>query len=373
MLWVHGRKRMRDANEQAADSQGGLIFWPTAESRRIVWLRYGALVALLPFFALLPGFFSGPYAPNAPAQALTIASALVIFISGWMILVDVLARLPSRSAPFVRGYFIAFGLTLVPTLLLYVGARLLDQQISPTGHFFAVQGVFAMLLMLFVAPITRSILHHEPLTYHWHRLRGSDDWLVIETDMRRILVRHPTALRPALLLLEALLHQGQRDEARQVLAYLLNIHPRAWGVWAALGALALEDEHWERAEGALKRARRLAPSAARGGLHLCLGLALLGAGQLDSGSGELERARRRSLPPHLRHFLWYMLMGVGQVQKDPGLMLRANQTVKAHPKDALAFLEWYATLNRSHSATLAEDLYGAADWTRHLLGSRRAV
>lgn len=364
---------MRDKSEQAVDSQGGLIFWPTADSRRTVWLRYGALFLLLPFFAFLPSFFSGSYAPGAPAQALLIACSLVIFISGWMVLVDVLFRLPTRSAPFVRGYFIAFGLTIVPALLLYVGALLLDQQISPSGHFFAVQGVFAILLMLGVAPITLSILHHEPLTYRWHRLRGSDDWAIIETDMRRILARHPTALCPALLLLEALLHQGQRDEARQVLAYLLNIHPRAWGAWAALGALALEDEQWERAGGALKQARRLAPLTARGGLHLCLGLALLGAGQLDSGYWELEQARRRSLPPHLRHFAWYMLMGIGQVQKDPGLMLRANRAVKQRPKDALAFLEWYATLDRSHSAALAEDLYGAADWTRHLLGIRRAV
>ncbi|HLW00910.1 MAG TPA: hypothetical protein VKT82_19780 [Ktedonobacterales bacterium] len=365
---------MPDEKEPVSTPHSGLIFWVAAASRRAAWLCYGALFLLLPFLGALPTFFSGPHAPDAPAQALGLAAFLVIFITGWMSLVDMLFRLPERSARFVAGYLIAFGLTTLGALACYVGALLLDRLVTPTGHYFAVQGAFAILLMLAVAPITRGLLFHEPLTYYWHVARRSDDdWSVIETDMRHILARHPAALRPGLLLLEALLHQNQREEARTLLAYLINQHPRAWGVWAALGAVALEDEQWERAGGALKRAYRLAPLTARGGLHLSLGLAYLGAGKLDKGFEELEQARRRWLPPHLRHFIWYMLMGIGQVQKDPGLMLQATQTVKQHPKDALAFLEWYATLDRSHSATLGEDLYGAADWTRQLLGIRQVI
>ncbi|HEY7350886.1 MAG TPA: hypothetical protein VH599_21425 [Ktedonobacterales bacterium] len=361
-------------NEVAPSPRSGLIFWQTAESRRILWLRYGVLLLLVIFLAALSSFFSGPHGPDAPAQALGIASFLVVFMCGWMLLVDVLFRIPSRTAPFVRGYLIAFGLTALLALTFCFVALLLDQAITPTGHFFALQGVFAILLTLGVAPITLSILHHEPFTYYWHTLRrGDDDWAIIEADMRRVLTRHPAALRPGLLLVEALLHQGQRDDARSLLAYLINTHPRAWGVWAALGAMALEDEQWERAGGALQRARRLAPLTAQGGLRMCLGLALLGAGRLDKGCWELEQARRRPLPPHLRHFTWYMLMGIGQVQKDPGLMLHARETVRGRPKDARAFLEWYATLDRSHLATLGEDLYGAADWTRHLLGIRQVI
>ncbi len=365
---------MRDEGNLAPVPQSGLIFWMTTERKRIIWLRYGVLFLLLPFLAALSSFFSGPHAPDAPEQALSLASFLVCFITAWMLLIDMLFRLPSRTVAFGWGYLMAFALTVLLVVALRVGAQWLDQQITPTGHFFAVQGVFAILLTLGVAPITLSIAHHEPLIFHWHRLRrGEADWDVIARDMRRILARHPKALRPGLLLLEALLCQNQRDEARQVLAYLVNTHPRAWGVWAALGALALEDEQWERAEDALLRAYRLAPLTARGGLHLNLGLALLGTGSLDQGHWELEQARRSALPPHLRHFTWYMLMGIGQVQKDPGLMLKATQAVKEHPNDALAFLEWYATLDRSHTATLGEDLYGAADWTRHLLGVRQVI
>jgi len=365
---------MRDEKEMASAPHSGLIFWVAASSRRAAWLCYGALFLLLPFLGALPTFFSGPYAPDAPAQALRLAAFLVLFICGWMSLADMLFRLPEHSARFVGGYLIAFGLTALLALACCLGALLLDRMVTPTGHFFAVQGVFAILLMLLVAPITRGILFHEPLTYHWHRARrGDDDWGVIETDMRHILARHPAALRPGLLLLEALLHQNRREEARTLLAFLIDQYPNAWGVWAALGAVSLEDEQWERAGGALKRAYRLAPLTARGGLHLSLGLAYLGAGKLDKGFEELEQARRQWLPPHLRHFIWYMLMGIGQVQKDPGLMLHATQMVKQHPKDARAFLEWYATLDRSHSATLGEDLYSAADWTRQLLGIRQAV
>jgi tetratricopeptide (TPR) repeat protein len=365
---------MPDEQESVATPHSGLIFWVAASSRRAAWLCYGALFLLLPFLGALPTFFSGFHAPEAPAQALSLAAFLAIFISGWMSLADMLFRLPERSAHCVAGYLIGFGLTVLGALALYVSAVLLDRLVTPSGHFFAVQGVFAILLMLVVAPITRSILFHEPLTYYWHTARrGDDDWGVVEADMHHILNRHPDALRPGVLRLEALLHLNQREEARTLLAYLINKHPRAWSVWAALGALSLEDEQWERAGGALKRAYRLAPLSARGGLRLSLGLAYLGAGKLDKGFEELEQARRQSLPPHLRHFIWYMLMGIGQVQKDPGLMLQATQTVKEHPKDALAFLEWYATLDRSHSATLGEDLYSAADWTRQLLNIRQVV
>ncbi len=365
---------MRDEQELAPAPQGGLIFWVEASSRRVVWLRCGALLALLPFLIALPGFFSGPYAPDAPARALAIACFLVILISIWMALVDAVFRLPARSLAYARSYLAGFALTVLLALALWMVALLLDRQLTPSNHFFASQGVFAVLLTLAVAPITRSILLHEPLIYYWHRARRGDaDWRVIEADMRRALARRPEALRPGMLLLEALLHEHRREEAKQWLAYLINTHPRAWGVWAALGALTLEEEQWERAGGALKRAYRLAPVSARGGLHVCLGLAYLGVGLLDQGFEELERARRHSLPPHLRHFVWYMLMGIGQVQKDPVLMLRATEAARQRPKDALAFLAWYATLDRSRAPTLGEDLYGAADWTRHLLGLRRVA
>ena len=365
---------MSDEKEHVLAEQNGLIFWVTASSKRVTWLCYGVLFLLLPFLVALPTFFSGPHPPEAPAQALGLASFLVVFICAWMTLVDLLFRLPARSAAFVWSYLISFGLTVLLTVGAYVVSLLLDQAITPTGHYYAVQGVFFILLMLCIAPITRGIILHESVTYYWHELhRGDENWSIVETDMRRILARHPNALRPGLRLLEALLHQNKREEGRTFLAYLINLHPRAWGVWAALGALALEDEQWERAGGALKRAYRLAPLGARGGLHLSLGLAFLGAGNLDRGFEELELARRRSLPPHLRHFIWYMLMGIGQVQKDPGLMLHATETVKQHPKDAYAFLEWFATLDRSRSATLGEDLYSAADWTRHVLGIRQAI
>lgn len=364
---------MPDEQELAAGPPpGGLIFWVETSSKRVAWLHYGALFLLLLFLLALPTFFSGPRPPEAPSQALGLASLLVVLITGWMSLTGAFLRFPARTAAFTSSYLIAFGLTVLLTGAAYGGSWLLNQLITPTGNYFAVQGVFLILLMLLIAPITRSILLHEPPSYYWHELRrGDDDWVIVERDMRHIIAHHPAALRPALLLLEALLHQGKREEARSFLAYLINLHPRAWGVWAALGALALEDEQWERAGGALKRAYRLAPLTARGGLHLGLGLAHLGAGHLDRGFEELERARRYPLPPHLRHFTWYMLMGIGQVQKDPGLMLRATQNVKQRPKDAEAFLAWYATLDRSHSATLSEDLYGAADWTRHLLGIRQ--
>jgi tetratricopeptide (TPR) repeat protein len=366
---------MRDEQELAPAPQGGgLIFWIEASSKRAVWLRYGALLVLPPFLLVLPTFFSGPHAPDAPAQALGLAFFLVLIISAWMSLADVVFRLPARSLVFARSYLIGSALAVLLALVLWMAALLLDQQITPTGHFFAVQGVFAILLTLVVPPIARSMLLHEPLTYYWHRMqRGEADWRVIETDMRRVLARHPAALRPGMLLLEALLRQGKREEARNWLAYLVNTHPRAWGVWAALGALGLEEEQWERAGGALKRAYRLAPVAARGSLHLCLGLSYLGVGMLERGFAELEQARRQSLPPHLRHFVWYMLMGIGQVQQDPLLMLQATQSARRRPKDARAFLAWYATLDRSHLATLGEDLYDAADWTRHLLGIRRVA
>lgn len=363
---------MLDEQNLTATPQGsGLIFWISASSKRVAWLRYGVLFLLLPFLVSMPGFFSGAYSPDAPDLALGLASFLVVFITGWTSLTDALFRLPARTVGLVVNYLIAFGLTVVLTLILYGGSLLLDHLITPSGHYFAVQGVFAILLMLCVAPITRSILLHEPLNYYWHELhRGEENWTAIEHDMSQHLARHPAALRPGLLRLEALLHLGRREEARSYLAYLISLHPRAWGVWAALGGLAMEDEQWERAGGALKRAYRLAPLTARGSLHLSLGLAHLGAGHLERGTQELEQAQRRWLPPHLRHFIWYMLMGIGQVQKDPGLMLQATENVKQRPKDAQAFLAWYATLDRSHAATLGEDLYGAADWTRHLLGIR---
>src|SRR5579859_7694231 len=365
---------MPPANDQAVAPQSGLIFWVTPQNRRVTWLRYVPLLLLVAFLATLSSYFSGGYAPDAPAQALMQASLVVIIMRGWMLLVDLVYRLPSREPRYLTSYLIAFGLTVLLAFLLRFIALLLDDWFSPTGHFFALQGVFAVLLTLAVAPITLGILHQEPLSYYWLLVRrGEADWPGIETDLRRVLARRPGALRPTLLLVEALLRQDQRDEARGLLKYLITIHPYAWGGWAALGALALEDEDWDRAAAALERAHRRAPRSAHGSLRLGIGLALLGMGRLDEGYQEIDQARGRSLPPHLRHFLWFMLMRIGQVAKDPGLMLQANRAVKEHPKDARAFLAWYETLDRSHSPTLAEDLHEAADWTRHLLGIRRVI
>jgi tetratricopeptide (TPR) repeat protein len=365
---------MRDESGLPDAPESGLIFWVTPGNRRVTWLRYSGLILLLPVLYLLFTSFSGAYAPDAPAHALLYTASLVILIRGWMLVIDLVYRLPSRALRFVQGYLIAFGITALLALSVCGMAWLLDVFLSPTGHFFALQGMFVILLTLCVAPIALIILHQEPLSYYWQAFRASDGaWADIEEPLRVMLHKHPDALRPALLLLETLLRLNQRDEARGLLRRLLAAHPQAWGGWAALGALALEDEQWERAIKALKRARSLAPRMAQGSLQLSMGLALLGAGDLDGGYQEIDRARRRSLPPHLRHFIWFMLMRIGQVQQDPGLMLRANNAVKASPKDAHAFLTWYATLDRSQAPTLAEDLYEAADWTRHQLGIRQVI
>ncbi len=364
---------MSPASDKVAP-QSGLIFWVTPQDRRVIWLRYAPLLLLVAFLAMLSSHFSGGYAPDAPTQALMQACLVVMIVRGWMLLIDLVYRLPSREPRFLTGYLIAFGLTVVLAFLLRFVAGLLDDWFSYSGHFFALQGVFAILLTLAVAPITLGILHREPLSYYWLVMRrGEGDWASIETSLRHILARRPGALRPTLLLLEALLRQNQRDEARGLLKYLITAHPYAWGGWAALGTLALEDEEWEKAAAALKRACRLAPRSARGGLQLNCGLAVVGLGKLEEGYQEIDHAARRALPPHLRHFHWFMIMRIGQVAKDPGLMLQANRAVKEHPKDARAFLAWYETLDRSHALTLAEDLYEAVDWTRHLLGIRRVI
>src|SRR5581483_601066 len=151
-----GRTCMLDEQNLAVTPQGsGLIFWVPASNKRVAWLRYGILFALLPFLFALPGFFGDGHSPDAPDLALGLASFLVVFITGWMALVDALFRLAERTTRLVVNYLIAFGLTVVFTLMFYGGSLLSDHLITPSGHYFAVQGVFVIVLLLAVAPIAR--------------------------------------------------------------------------------------------------------------------------------------------------------------------------------------------------------------------------
>jgi tetratricopeptide (TPR) repeat protein len=362
-------------SDLAPPKQSGPIFWvPLVKGRGISRLRSGILILVVVLLVSLYASFGAGHTPDAPAEALAAASLVVIVIRLWTLLIDLVYYLDSRERRYVMAYLIALGLTVALALLVRFTALLLDSLFSPTGHFFALQGCFAVLLTLLVAPITLSILHREPPGYFWVRLRLSDgDWASAEAPLRRILGRYPQTLRPALLLLECLLRQGKREEAEGLLKYLTRLHPKAWGGWAAWGTLALEDEDWEQAARLLLEACRLAPRAAQGALRLNLGLALLGVGQLEQGRWEIEYALRHGLPPHLRQFSWFMLMRIGQVLQDPGTMLHISRTAKHHPAEGHAFLNWFETLDRSHAPTLAEDLYEALDWTRHLLGIRIVI
>jgi tetratricopeptide (TPR) repeat protein len=366
---------MYDESDLAPMKQSGPMFWvPLVRDRGVSRLRMGILILVLFLLISFYTSFGAGHTPDAPAGALAAASLVVIVIRLWTLLIDLIYYLDSRERRYVMAYLIALGLTVALALVVRFTALLLDTLFSPTGHFFALQGSFAVLLTLLVAPITLSILHHEPPGFYWARLRLRDgNWSRAEQPLRRILSRHPQALRPALLLLECLLRQGKRDEAEELLKYLTRLDPKAWGNWAALGTLALEDEGWERAAGLLQEACHLAPRAVQGALRLNLGLALLGMGRLEEGRWEIEYALQRGLPPHLRQFSWFMLMRIGQVQQDPGTMLHASRTAKRHPAEGRAFLDWFETLDRSHAPTLAEDLYEALDWTRHLLGIRIVI
>src|ERR1051326_2136780 len=130
-----GRKPMSNEQELTLADKSGLIFWVTSSSKRVSWLCYGVLFLLLPFLVALPTFFSGGHSPEAPDQALGLASFLVVFICAWMTLVDLLFRLPARTAAFVWSYLIGFGLTVVGAVSAYVVSLLLDNGITPTGHY----------------------------------------------------------------------------------------------------------------------------------------------------------------------------------------------------------------------------------------------
>lgn len=349
------------------------LFWVTlAGGRSVGWLRYGPLLLFLPLLLSFNIFFSPGHDPDGPASGLRLAVVLVIALSGWILLSGLIYRLPSRSRGFLRSHLIAWGAGAALALLVYGIVLVLDTFFSPSGHFFAVQGFFVILLTFLAAPVALSFLLAEPPGFYWQRWRAHEgEWESIEGPLRGVVDSYPRALRPALLLLESLLMQGKRDEARHLLKLLVARQPESWGVWAALGSLALEEEQWERALAAFKKACRLAPRAAQGGIRLNLGLALLGAGDLEAGTLEIDQAGHRPLLPHARQFRRFLLMRIGQLQQNPGLMLRASNDARQHPKDSFAFLAWYETLDPSRSPALAEDLYEAADWTRHLLGIRQ--
>ncbi len=363
---------MGDKSDQAGERGGLPLLWVTlAGGRRLLWWRYGPLLFLLLLLIAFQSFFGPAHGPEGPALGLAYACLTVIVLRGWMLAVDLVYRLASRERRMMLAHVASFGATASLALLVCLLALLLDELFSPSGHFFAVQGFFVILLTFWTAPIVFSILAYEPPGYYWQRSRVREGhWGTAAIHLRSILESYPLTLRPALLLVEVLLLQGRDNEARRLLKQITLRHPQAWGGWAAVGTLALEEEQWERAVEALERAYRLAPWAARGGVQLNLGLALLGAGDLEGGLWEIERAGRRLLPPHLRHFRRFLLMRIGQILNDPGRMLYATNEVRRCSQDAFSFLDWYETLDRSRAPTLAEDLYEAADWTRHLLGIR---
>ena len=353
------------------EERSGLpLFWVTlAGGTRLAWLRFGPLLLFLPLLVSFNSFFGPGHDPNGPSIGLLLACLVVVGVRGVMLLVELVYRLPSRGRRMVLSYLISLGVTCGLALLLCLVALLLDAVFSPSGHFFAVQGFFAVLLTFWAAPVVFSILASEPPGFYWQRWRAREgSWHGVEGPLRGVVDAHPDALRPALLLLEALLEEGERVEPIRMLKQITSRHPKAWGAWAALGTLAMEEEHWEKAISAFRKAYRLAPRAAQGGILLNQGLAMLGAGDLTGGYSKIEQARRRLLPPHLRHFRRFMLMRLCQVLREPGGMLSMSNEAKRYPKECFAFLEWYETLDRSRSTTLGEDLYEANDWTRRLLG-----
>lgn len=351
--------------------QSGLpLFWVRlAGGTRLAWMRFGPLLFFLPLLAFFNSFFGPGHDPNGPSSGLLLACMAVIGVRGLMLLVELVYLLPSRGRRVVLSHLIAPGAACGLALLVCLVALLLDALFSSSGHFFAVQGFFVILLTFWAAPIVFSIMASEPPGFYWQQWRAREgSWREVEGPLRGVVDAHPDALRPALLLLEALLEEGERVEPGRILKQITSRHPKAWGVWAALGTLAMEEEQWEKAISAFRKAYRLAPRAAQGGILFNQGLALLGVGDLEAGYNKIEQAGRRLLPPHLRHFRRFMLMRLCQVLHDPGGMLSASDDAKRHPKEGFAFLEWYETLDRSRSTTLGEDLYEANDWTSRLLG-----
>lgn len=351
--------------------QSGLpLFWVRlAGGRRLAWLRFGPLLFFLPLLVFFNSFFGPGHDPGGPSDGLLLACLAVIGIRGMMALVELVYRLPSRGRRVMLSHLISLGVTCGLALVVCLAALLLDVVFSPSGHFFAVQGFFAVLLTFWAAPVVFSILAAEPPGFYWQQWRAHEGrWSEVVGPLRGVVDAHPNTLRPALLLLEALLEEGERVEPIRLLKQITARHPRAWAGWAALGTLAMEEEQWEKALSALRKAYRLAPRAAQGGILLNQGLALLGAGDLESGYTNIEQAGKRLLPPHMRHFRRFMLMRLCEVLRDPGGLLSISNEAKRHPKDCFAFLEWYETLDRSRSTTLGEDLYEANEWSRRLVG-----
>ncbi|HEY7126591.1 MAG TPA: hypothetical protein VH540_21815 [Ktedonobacterales bacterium] len=355
--------------------QNGQIFWVRqAPKKLLLWLRFGAAVLLLPPLILLWPAFGPGHDSAAPVQLLNVTLLLILLADVWMLLMDLLFGLASRDHRNIVVYLIALGMGLGLVLCVRVVAQLLDAWLTPDGHSVALLGLLLMLLLAAAAPACKMWLLHEPAIERFLLERGNRrDWPWIERRLRLAMQAHPEAAAPPLLLAELLLLQGRLEEGWSLLKHMTARFPDAWGGWAALGAVALENEQWERAASALARADELAPRGARGTVHLNLGLALLGVEQARAAKEAILRAGRWPLPPHLRHYRWFLLMRIGQVQDEPVLITRAINSVKNFPGDAWAFLAWYDDLDRSNLPTLGEDLYEAADWTRHLLKIRRVA
>ncbi len=355
--------------------QNGQLFWARqAPKKLLLWLRFGAGVLLLPPLILLWPTFGPGHDPAAPVQLLNVTLLLILLADVWVLLMDLLFGLASRDTRTIVVYLIALGMGLGLVLGVRVVAQLLDAWLTPGGHTVALLGLLLMLLLAAAAPAAKIWLLHEPVVERFLLEHGPRrDWPWVERRLRRALQSAPQAVAPPLLLAELLLRQGRLGEGWSLLKKVTARFPDAWGGWAALGAVALENEQWERAASALARADELAPRGARGTVHLNLGLALLGVEQPKAAKEAVLRAGRWPLPPHLRHYRWFLLLRIGQIEDEPVLITRAIHSVRDFPGDAWAFLEWYDSLDRSNLPTLGEDLYEAADWTRHLLNIRRVA
>jgi tetratricopeptide (TPR) repeat protein len=355
--------------------QNGQAFWVRpAPGKLLLWLRFGALGVLLPALLLLWPAFGAGHDPVAPAPLLNMTLLLILLANVWMLLIDLWYCLAVREQRHVVAHLIALGMGAGLLLGVRVMTELLDLWLTPIRHGVALLGLLLMFLLTAAAPVCKIWLLREPVIERFVLERGQrrhQPWL--EMRLRQTMQARPEAVAPPLLLAELLLLQGRLQEGWTLLRKLAARFPHAWGTWATLGVVALANEHWERAASALSRADELAPRGARGTVHLYLGLALLGVEQPEAAKAAIVRAARWPLPPHLRHYRWFVLLRIGQVQEDSMLMMRAISAIKNAPDDALAFLDWYKGIDRSNLPTLGEDLYEAADWTRHLFNIRRVA
>jgi hypothetical protein len=355
--------------------QNGQIFWVQPAPKKLLrWLRFGSVVLLLPVLILFGPAFGAGHDPAAPTQLLNLAVLLILLANVWTLLVDLLFCLASREQQHMVTYLIALCVGVGAVLGVRVVAGLLDAWLTPDGHALAQLGLLLMLLLTAAVPVFKVYLLREPVIERFLLEHGNpQNRYRIERRLRRMMQRAPEAAAPPLLLAELLLLQGRLREGWNLLTKITARYPQAWGGWAALGVVALENEDWKQAVWALGQADELAPRAARGAVHLNLGLALLGVERPGAAKKAIVRAERWPLPPHLRHYRRFLLMRIGQLEDDPLLILRATNAVKSFPGDAWAFLGWYERLDCSALPTIGEDLHEAADWTRHLLKIRRVA